>query len=77
MAFFHLDEDNLSSCLRLLWVFFFFSFSYGLNLFISLIGTGPMFLLLMADESEGLKGNSYKFGLFLVVGYGDLSYPIT
>ena len=57
--------------------FFFFSFSYGLNLFISLIGTGPMFLLLMADESEGLKGNSYKFGLFLVVGYGDLSYPIT
>lgn len=52
-------------------------FSYGLNLFISLIGTGPMFLLLMADESEGLKGNSYIFGLFLVVGYGDLSYPIT
>lgn len=36
-----------------------------------------MFLLLMADESEGLKGNSYIFGLFLVVGYGDLSYPIT
>ena len=26
MAFFHLDEDNLSSCLRLLWVFFFFFF---------------------------------------------------
>jgi len=30
-------------------------FSYGLNLFISFIGTGPMFLLLMPDESEGLK----------------------